>query len=174
MTVKPSTKLASEWARSFEPLLGPNPRVLILGSLPGRASLAARQYYAHPRNLFWRFLAEILGFSETLTYEQRCQQLITHRIAVWDVYAAAARTGSLDRAIQPTEAQLNDFPGLLRQHPTIERVLCNGTLAHQQLTRAWRSALASQLQLIPLPSTSPANASQSARDKLERWRAALH
>lgn len=173
MTAKVSIEFGSDRACSFAPILGPNPRVLILGSLPGRASLAAGQYYAHPRNLFWRFLSEILGFSADLPYQERCQSLIAHGIAVWDVYAAATRAGSLDSAIQATDAQLNNLADLFRSHPTLVQVCCNGALAHQQFTHAWRQSISPQMRLIALPSTSPANASQSIGEKLARWRLAL-
>lgn len=155
------------------PILGADPRILILGSLPGRASLAAGQYYAHSRNLFWHFLSQVLGFSNALDYQERCCKLIEHNIAVWDVYAGASRAGSLDSAIDANDAQLNDLPGLFHNHPTIKRVLCNGALAHKQFCRAWPRLQHEKLELIALPSTSPANASQAVGDKLARWRAAL-
>lgn len=108
----------------FEPVVGTEPRVLILGSMPSEASLAAGCYYAHPRNRFWRVVGECFGFDPTLPYKERLDALEASGAALWDTIESCERTGSLDSAI--LRPQVNDFPAFFAAHPTIERVCLNG------------------------------------------------
>ncbi|MBP7623629.1 MAG: DNA-deoxyinosine glycosylase, partial [Xanthomonadales bacterium] len=103
--------------RSFPPLIAAHARVLILGSMPGIASLQALRYYAHPRNQFWPILGELLGFDASADYALRVQALHKAGIAVWDVLAECEREGSLDTSIRRDSEQANDLPGLLAKHP---------------------------------------------------------
>lgn len=157
----------------FPPILGAKPRFLILGSLPGQASLAAGQYYAHPRNAFWPIMAEILGFDPAAPYPARVEALKAARVAVWDVCAAAHRPGSLDSDIAPDTVTPNDFAALFAQNPTIEAVLLNGGTAAD----LYRKRVVPGLTRCPdwhrLPSTSPAHAGMKPADKRVRWAAAL-
>src|SRR5687768_16280967 len=91
----------------FEALAAPDARLLILGTLPGAVSLACGQYYAQPRNAFWRIMGELVGASIELPYAKRVECLVAERLALWDVCAVAQRRGSLDAAIQ--SMQPNDF-----------------------------------------------------------------
>ena len=104
---------------SFPPLCGPRARILILGSMPGRASLAAQQYYAHPRNAFWPIIEAALGIDRDLPYAQRCRQLIAKDIAVWDVLQSCFRPGSLDADIDPASIMPNDFATFFADHSHI-------------------------------------------------------
>ncbi|MGA0060070.1 MAG: DNA-deoxyinosine glycosylase [Planctomycetota bacterium] len=162
-------------AESFAPIVGPEPRALILGSMPGQASLRAQRYYAHPRNALWPILGELIGFDAAgLTYEARLARAVAAGIALWDVAHRCHRPGSLDAAMRDVEP--NDIPGLLGRTPTIQRIACNGAKAHELLTRAFRSPLASDfagVQILRLPSTSPAHASAPFEAKLAAWRDAL-
>ncbi len=157
---------------SFPPIAAPDARILILGSMPGTASLAARQYYAHPRNLFWTILGAALGEPlAQLPYEERTAALIRHQIALWDVLHSCERTGSLDSAIKPATQIANDIAGFFQAHPAIVKVLFNGGLAET----AYRRHTAG-LPTPPgerLPSTSPAHAALDFASKLIRWQAAL-
>ncbi|MBC8791620.1 MAG: DNA-deoxyinosine glycosylase [Tagaea sp. CACIAM 22H2] len=157
----------------FPPILGAAPRFLILGSLPSQASLAAAQYYAHPRNAFWPVMGAILGFDATLPYEARVEKLKDSRIAVWDVCAAAHRPGSLDSDIAPETVTPNDFAALFARHPSIGAVLLNGGTAAD----LFKSRVLPTLKCCPdrhrLPSTSPAHAGMSFDDKRAHWAAAL-
>jgi hypoxanthine-DNA glycosylase len=167
-------------SRGFPPVIGGTPRVLVLGSLPGAASLAAGQYYAHPRNVFWTLMGELAGAGPELPYAQRCDRLVAAGIALWDVRAAARRSGSLDAAIDFASVQPNDFAGLFARYPGLALVAFNGAKAAELYRRlvlpsldGAPAAVAARLPQRVLPSTSPAHAGRSLPSKLEAWRAAL-
>jgi hypoxanthine-DNA glycosylase len=150
------------------PIAGADARLLILGSFPSAASLAARQYYAHPQNRFWLILGKILG--EDLRahgYRERVRRVRAAGIAIWDVYASCERSGSLDAAIR--NPQYNDFAALIKRAPRIARACFNGATAGRAVAHLASFGLAT----VVLPSTSPANASQPLELKLERWREAV-
>ena len=142
----------------------PNARVLILGSMPGAASLAQQQYYAHPRNAFWPLMAQLAGIAPTLPYPDRVAALNSRGIALWDVIASCQRSGSLDSAIE--EGELNDLAGLIQRVPTLRAIAHNGgeSARHMRVTQALG------LPVFKLPSTSPAHASWSFERKLAAWR----
>lgn len=140
--------------------------LLVLGSFPGAASLAARQYYAHPRNHFWPLLAALWpAHPQPADYAGRLQWLLARGLGLWDVYAACEREGSLDTAIR--HAQLNDFARLRQRCPGLRAVAHNGGESFRH-ARAVQAALG--LPAHRLPSTSPANASWSFARKLQGWR----
>lgn len=146
--------------------------VLILGSMPGEASLRAGQYYAHGRNAFWRIMGDLLGAGPSLPYRERLARISAARIALWDVIADCERDGSLDAAIVGATVRVNDFAGFFAAHPAIRRVYFNGAAAEANFRRHALSQLPGwSLQLIRLPSTSPAHAAQSYADKLAAWSA---
>jgi TDG/mug DNA glycosylase family protein len=159
-------------SRGFPPIAAPDARVLILGSLPGQASLAAQQYYAQPRNAFWRIMGELFGAGPALPYHERAARLAASGIALWDVCKAAHRPGSLDASIDLTSVVVNDFVGFYRDHPRIVAVFTNGgtaTRLYQRLVWPRLGRQAQSLPLQPLPSTSPAHASLSLEQKLAQW-----
>jgi hypoxanthine-DNA glycosylase len=136
---------------SFPPVVAPDARVLILGSLPGERSLAERRYYAHPQNQFWQLLAPVVGSDlPALDYDARLAALQTATIALWDVVATARRTGSTDATIH--DASANDLAALLDRLPALRAVAFNGgkALAMGQPLLAGRN-----LAVIALPSSSP-------------------
>jgi hypoxanthine-DNA glycosylase len=142
--------------------------ILILGSMPSRKSLAARQYYAHPQNAFWPIMAELFEFDCGLEYEQRLQQLRSNKIALWDVAHQCVRAGSMDHAIEPETVVANDFTAFFARHPDIRAVFFNGRKAEELFLKL--SLGRQQLERHLLPSTSPANARLSRRQKLAAWR----
>lgn len=157
---------------SFEPIAAGDAERLILGSMPGKASLRANQYYAHPRNAFWRIIESVLALEPGLPYGQRCAQLTAHRIALWDVLKSCTRSGSLDSDIVASSIVPNDFAGFLASHPGIRHIYFNGAKAEQMYRKYVLPTLPRQYAALPtlrLPSTSPANASLSFSGKLERW-----
>jgi hypoxanthine-DNA glycosylase len=160
---------------SFPPVVGAHTRILILGTMPGVASLTAQQYYAHPRNHFWKIIGEICGVGAGLTYERRLQALLREGLGLWDVLHSCVRGGSLDAAIEHHSEIANDLLPLLGAGQVM-RVCCNGGTAYSALQRHFGTRLASELPQIEvqrLPSTSPANASWSFYRKLSAWSAAL-
>ena len=156
---------------SFAPIVDARTETLILGSLPGAASLAAGRYYAHPRNQFWRLLGAVIGVDlASLDYEARLPALLQHRIGLWDVIADAERAGSLDSAIrQPT---VNDLRQLVASLPALRTVGFNGGTS-ARIGVAQLGDLSEQLRLIPLPSSSPAH-TMPFEAKLTGWRKLLH
>jgi len=160
--------------QSFPPVASVGARVLILGSMPGVASLAARQYYAHPRNAFWPIVARVLGIEAGLPYGDRLQVLGKLGIALWDVLQGCERDGSLDSDIAPASRQLNDFAGFFAQHRRIAAVLCNGTTAHGLFVRHVLPTFSAPSWIVHrLPSTSPAHAARSLAQKTAAWRRVL-
>lgn len=156
-------------SRGFPPIARNDARVLILGSLPGRASLLAREYYAHPRNAFWKIMQVIAG--ATGSYLSRCRSLQAKRIAVWDVLSCSIRPGSLDADIDMTSAVPNDFEEFFSGHRDIRLVCFNGRKAQQMFGRYVRPVQeCGDLAFALLPSTSPAHASMTPAEKLEAWR----
>lgn len=157
--------MAAPRKAAFDPVVDTNTRVLILGSLPGEASLAAGRYYAHPRNAFWRLTGAVIGRDlEGLDYIDRLAALRAAGIGLWDVIASAERSGSLDAAIRSPEAA--DLRGLVARLPALRAVAFNGGLA----ARLGGRILAGEgLVLTPLPSSSPAHA-RPFDQKLAAWR----
>lgn len=160
----------------FPPITAPEPRILILGSMPGKASLQANQYYAHPRNSFWTIMAEILTFDPALPYHERVNALCSNQIALWDVLQCCTRESSLDSDIEPTSIITNDLAAFLEIHGQISRICFNGAKAADLYRKHVQSTLTlrqSTLVYSRLPSTSPANARFSPKEKLRAWAAAL-
>lgn len=149
-------------------------RLLILGSMPGLASLRAAQYYAHPRNQFWPTMEALFGVPFALPYGERVERLNAQGIALWDVLRACERPGSLDASIVRGSEQANDFAGFLDRHPQLAAIALNGGAARDAFHRHARPLLGQRLdgvQLIALPSTSPANAGLSLAAKRAAWQA---
>ena len=154
---------------AFGPVAGTDARVLILGSMPSIASLEAGFYYGHPRNAFWRILAEIYGGPPPETVPEKTALLEEHCIALWDVLASCERAGSLDSAIRKPEA--NDFSGLFGRCPGIRGILFNGVTAQGLFMKHCATFLTGR-EWARLPSTSPAYTLSYER-KLAQWRQAL-
>ena len=153
----------------FPPIAGPGARVLVLGTLPSQASLAAGQYYAHPQNAFWRIMAEITGVSGD--YAQRRDALVAAGIAVWDVLESSIRPGSMDADIDTASAVPNDFATFFADHEHLQLVCFNGHKAEQLFMRFVHPGPGrKELRAVRLPSTSPAFASMSFEQKLSAWR----
>jgi hypoxanthine-DNA glycosylase len=145
-------------------VLGPDARVLILGSFPGVASLAAGQYYAHPRNHFWPLLGAVLDVPlASLPYPERLASLRDHRIALWDVIVTCERKGSLDGSIR--NAEPGDIARVHRVARRLALVCFNGKTAARAEPR-WREA---GYPTLVLPSSSPAYTRPFA-EKLAAWR----
>lgn len=152
--------------QGLAPVLAPHTRLVVLGSFPGEASLAAQRYYAHPRNQFWPILSALWGVDlPAMPYPQRLEQVLQRGLGIWDVYASCRRDGSLDSAIEA--AVLNDLSSLRQRAPGLQAVAHNGG----ESARAMRVTRDLGVAVHRLPSTSPANASWSFERKLAAWRA---
>ncbi len=149
---------------------------LILGSMPGRRSLDAHAYYAHPQNAFWPIMGRLFGFDPAIDYRLRLTHLCHHRIALWDVAHGCIRPGSLDAAIVDASVVANDFGQFFQEYPAIERICFNGRKAESLYRKIVQPGLPLRFQTIEqlvLPSTSPAHASMSIDQKFECWQCAL-
>lgn len=160
----------AERLSGLAPVWRADARLLILGSFPGAASLAAAQYYAHPRNAFWPLMAALTGQAELVArpYEQRLQALIDARIALWDAVTTCVRSGSLDSAIRAAEP--SDLADLVSRLPGLRAIACNGDSSHRQTLVLLPGA---PWPILRLPSTSPAHAGMSLQGKQTAWRTAL-
>ena len=137
--------------RSFEPIYTPQARILIVGSMPSVKSLEQAQYYAHPRNAFWRILFDIFSEPPTLDYERKKALIRRHGLALWDAAAICEREGSLDSDMH--DVVYNDFSTLYEVCTDIRTVLCNGATAHSLFLK---SGYAGERRVVRMPSTSPA------------------
>ena len=154
--------------QGLPPVAGPSTRLLVLGSFPGLASLAAQQYYGHPRNQFWPLLTAL--WQQPLAdwpYAQRLTWVQQRGLGLWDVYARCRRPGSLDADIR--DAELNDLPALVAQLPRLRLIAHNGG----ESARCMRITRALGAPVLQLPSTSPANASWSFERKRSAWQSAF-
>jgi len=151
---------------AFPPVVSPQTKVLILGSLPGEASLAAGRYYAHPQNQFWRLAGAAIGREDlpALPYDDRLVALLAAGIGLWDTVASAQRKGSLDAAIR--EGEHAPLAELVAGLPELRAVAFNGGTS----ARIGRRVLgAASLRLVDLPSSSPAYAAMTFAEKRNRW-----
>lgn len=151
--------------RSFPPLYRADAKVLVLGTMPSVASLAQGQYYAYPRNAFWRIQFALWEAPFSEDYEVRRQLQLTHRVAMWDTVESCRREGSLDAAMR--EKQPNDIAGLAAEMLDLCHIFCNGQTAYKEYLRYFSEL---PLPVTRLPSTSPAYTLAYER-KLEAWRA---
>jgi hypoxanthine-DNA glycosylase len=152
--------------QGLPPVAGPGTRLLLLGSFPGVASLAAQQYYGHARNQFWPLLAAIWQLDLVLLpYAERLAAMQERGLGLWDVHASCRRSGSLDSAIR--DAVPNDLAGLARRLPALQAIAHNGG----ESARAMRVTARLGLPVHRLPSSSPANASWSFQRKQAAWQA---
>ncbi len=151
---------------SFAPIYALDARVLVVGSMPGVASLNARQYYAHPRNAFWPIIFGLWGLEPPDDYDARLRFLTGRGIALWDVAHTCQREGSLDAAMRAVEP--NDFAMLFAAAPGIAHVFCNGTAAHVLYRRLVQPSYP-HITVTRLPSTSPA-LTIPIPQKLAAWR----
>ena len=154
---------------SFEPVIDSASELLILGTLPGPESLRMGQYYANPGNQFWKIIYNV--FNETgvnPVYKERLLFLLDHGIALWDVFHSAERKGALDADIRNETP--NDIPGLLAAYPRIKRILVNGRKAEKSF---WKYFPCVKVDVVYVPSTSPAYAKMSFAEKINEWRLAV-
>jgi double-stranded uracil-DNA glycosylase len=154
--------------QSFPPIVSEQSKLLILGTMPGQESLKAGQYYAHPRNAFWRIMGELFGADPSLPYQERVTILQSVGVALWDSLQACTRPGSLDASI--TEEVANDFLALFAKYPNITHVFFNGAKSETAFRRHSLPTLPEDHHVfVRLPSTSPAHAAIRLEAKVQAW-----
>ena len=178
----------SDICKCFAPVENAGCTILILGSMPGERSLELQQYYGHKNNRFWRLMAEIFNNGEMLDdYEERKALLLRSNVALWDVLAFCRREGSLDSAIRDEEyndlagfiasairdEEYNDLAGFIARHPKIRRICCNGGKAYAALKKYCRTNSLNGVEILAMPSTSPANARCNFEKLKNIWAPAL-
>lgn len=151
---------------AFPPIHAADAHILILGTMPGEESLTRQEYYANPRNQFWRVMQSLYGVPFDAPYATRIELLQQNQIALWDVLHSCERVGSLDSAIK--NAIPNDFSGLFAQLPELKVIVFNGKKAAEWFER-WVTADTSRYQKLVMPSTSPA-AAMAFEKKARAWR----
>lgn len=151
--------------KSFAPVVPPNSKLLLLGSLPGDRSLQENQYYAHPQNRFWKILALLLGATIPNDYFHRIALLHKYHIALWDVCEAAIRKGSMDTDI--LQEHPNKIDQLLQENPGIKTICFNGQKAQKLYDKYFERKKG--IHYVTLPSTSPANATFNQERLLAAW-----
>jgi TDG/mug DNA glycosylase family protein len=153
---------------SFPPIASAASRVLVLGTMPGIVSLKAREYYAHPRNAFWRIMGELFGAGPSLPYDERVAVILSAGVALWDSVEACVRPGSMDKSI--TGEVANDFPAFFATYPDIAHVFFNGGKSEAVFRRHVLPALTGDRHVYTrLPSTSPAHAGMTLEAKVQAW-----
>ena len=157
-----------EQVYSFPPILSSQPKVLILGTMPGVASLQAAEYYAHPGNAFWKIISAIKGINCPRAYEEKKQLIREMDLALWDVCHTCIRPGSADSDIRNEEP--NRIKELVEAHASIRTVIFNGQTAEKLFRRHLKTI--DGVTTITLPSTSPAH-TLSFKQKLDAWQTAL-
>jgi len=159
----------------FAPVLGVNPSVLVLGTMPSVRSLEDQQYYAHPRNTFWWIMSQLFEFDIGLPYSQRCEWVVKRGVAIWDVIGSCYRPGSLDANIDQTTLQPNDFSSLLGKNSKLRLLAFNGQAAEKLFQKHVPADDRAKFggEQIVMPSTSPANAAMKRKAKLAWWRVIL-
>jgi TDG/mug DNA glycosylase family protein len=158
--------------KGFPPIADKKAKVLILGSMPGEESLRKNEYYANPKNAFWRIMAALFGSGRDLSYKEKARILKENKIALWDVMKSCERRGSLDSAIKDSAIVENDFVSFYRGHPNIRYVFFNGAKAEMEYKKRVMprlSDVAKRIAYCRLPSTSPAMARLSFDEKLVEW-----
>jgi len=159
----------NEFVFSFPPIVAREPKVLILGTMPGVASLDAQEYYAHLRNAFWKIMASLKGAKCPTVYEEKKQLIHDMNLALWDVCHTCVRPGSLDSAIRYEEP--NAIAELLKENPSIRTIIFNGQPAQKLFHKHLKTITG--VEFVTMPSTSPTN-TMSFEKKLESWQILLN
>ncbi|MFD1040369.1 DNA-deoxyinosine glycosylase [Virgibacillus byunsanensis] len=163
----------AEKVNSFAPIIPSNPKVLILGSMPGGLSLEKQEYYGNPRNHFWDILFTLYSQEKLEDYEDKITFVKRRGIALWDAIGTCSREGSLDSNI--VDAEPNNIEGLLQRFPTIKLIVCNGTKSYQVFKKYFSLNELHDVNVVKLPSTSPipGRYNKTFAGKVEEWKIIL-
>lgn len=152
------------------PVVGNDPRVLILGSMPSEQSLQKQEYYGNKRNHFWTIMLELFNSHERSDYEEKISFLKKHKIALWDVLHSCHREGSLDVNIKNEEP--NEIEAFVKEYPTIRLIVCNGSKAFKSYQKYIGINRFPGVEVIKLPSTSPVPGkyNKTLEGKIQEWK----
>lgn len=148
----------------FEPIIAPEPKVMILGSMPSVASLEKQEYYGFKHNRFWKIMSAYFHVEFT-SYEDKVALIQNHHMILWDVIGSCERVGSLDSAIH--NEVCNDIDGLCKKYPSINLILCNGKKSYDLYQRHFAKLI--DVTCVSLPSTSNANRTIKETALFEAW-----
>ena len=149
----------------FEPIIFPDSKILILGSFPSLKSFEDAFYYAHPRNQFWQLLEKVFN-EKAPTKEKKIALCKKHHIALYDSAKSLKRDSGNSSDSNLKEIIPYDFKAFLLNYPMIEYILFTGKKAEQIFNKANKGF---KIKKILLPSPSPAYASMSFEQKLEKY-----
>lgn len=171
-TVAPLMRSCNTLTKGLAPISDAKSEILILGTLPGKASLRVQQYYANRGNQFWAIISNIFNDSLPVTYEEKIKLLKKHHIALWDILKSAQRNCSLDSDIKNPET--NDILGFITEHPNLHIIGLNGKDALKYLKKCVHlNRISRDIQVVPLTSTSPTNTHFSLDEKIANWKTIL-
>lgn len=148
----------------FEPVYDADSRVLILGTFPSVKSRENQFFYGHPQNRFWKVMAGLTGQPVPQTVSQKKQLLLDQHIAIWDVIQRCEIEGSSDSSIRNVVPC--DLTAILRGS-RIRAIFANGATAAKLYEKHQKKQTG--MDIITLPSTSPANAAYRLEDLLQAW-----
>lgn len=153
------------FTHTFEPIFDKNSEILVLGSFPSVKSRENNFYYAHPQNRFWRVVASVYSCPVPKTVEEKKNMLLSNKIAVWDVIKSCEITGSADSTIKSVIP--NDLSEILSV-ADIKKIYANGKTAQSLYNKYIKKNTG--VDIISLPSTSPANAAYSLEKLIKEWK----
>jgi double-stranded uracil-DNA glycosylase len=163
MNPAPATR-SSPASGGLEQVAGRDTIVLVLGSFPSQKSLLHSEYYGNPQNQFWKIMEALFAIDAGLPYAMRIERVKENHLALWDVVQSCSRPGSADSSI--TDAVFNDIRGFAASHPALRLVALNGSAAARFYSRI---AADIGVPSVVLPSTSPANARMTLKEKTKQW-----
>ncbi|MEH7225350.1 DNA-deoxyinosine glycosylase [Bacillus sp. JJ1566] len=154
----------------LEPVVGENPEVLILGSMPSVESLRKQEYYGNKHNHFWKIMFQLFDSHEIIDYAEKLAFLKDRKIALWDVLYSCHREGSLDSHIKNEEP--NEIESFVKKHPSLRLIVCNGTKSYKSYQKYIGLERFPGIEVIKLPSTSPVPGkyNKTLEGKLQEWK----
>lgn len=152
----------------FLPIIGNEPKMMILGSMPSITSLEKQEYYGFKHNRFWKIISAYFQI-EFNSYEEKTDCIKNNHIVLWDVIQTCEREGSLDSAI--SKEVVNDIEAMIKKYPSIQTILCNGKKSYDLYKRHFSYL---NVEVIALPSTSNANRTIKEEVLFEKWYNALN
>lgn len=159
--------------KGLMPIVGENPKILILGTFPGDKSLQMQEYYSNPTNCFWDTIANIYYSGQTFnSYADKISCIRNNNLALWDIIRCCDRIGSLDNKID--NPILNDLCQFLKLYPSITHIAFNGQEAANHFKNLCCNCKKfGNIKTCVLPSTSNTNTHSTKLEKIDEWKKLL-